>query len=106
MSADTRLQTVTAAGRLGGLGNFLAKENHEWWGTRRLWFQPLLWIFILNGILVMGLFVAPSAEPSAPPTPIGEAMALFFQIAGIALAIAMCIHFLFFRKDIYACIQP
>lgn len=61
------IQTVETRNNLAGFGNLFARESRKWWRTRRWWIQALIWLGILNGFVVFGLFVMPSLiEESAP----------------------------------------
>ena len=94
MSTDIPLQTLNESGWRIGFANFLRKENQEWWGNRRWLAQGILWIFILCGFMALPLFVAPATAPSGEEATISvmEAAQVYFQIAGLALAIAIIIR--------------
>lgn len=94
MSTNTPLQTLNESGWRIGFSNFLRKENQEWWGNRRWLSQAILWILILGGFMALPLFVAPAAAPSGEEATISviEAAQVYFQIAGLALAIAIIIR--------------
>lgn len=94
MSTGTPLKTLNETGWQIGLANFLRKENLEWWGGRRWLNQAILWILILGGFLALPLFVAPAAAPSGEEVAVGviDAAQIYFQVAGLALAIAVIIR--------------
>ena len=94
MSTSTPLQTLNESGWRIGFANFLRKENQEWWGNRRWLFQAILWILILNGFTALPLFLAPASAPSGQEASISalEAAQVYFQITGLALAIAIIIR--------------
>jgi ABC-2 type transport system permease protein len=78
------LDIVQASGWTSGLGNFLRRELHGWWGTRFWMIQAAVWLVALNAIPVMVLWVAPATDPNME-VPEGGLIALglqvFFEIA-------------------------
>lgn len=94
MSTSAPLQTLNETGWRIGFTNFLRKENQEWWGGRRWLTQAILWILILGGFLALPLFVAPAAAPSGEEVAVSviDAAQIYFQVAGLALAIAIIIR--------------
>ena len=83
MSVNNTLQLVQESGWHSGFANFLRKENGIWWRTRKWWVQSLVWFFILNGLVVLFLWVIPLDDPSGAPTT-REAYAMFFQLLPVA----------------------
>jgi ABC-2 type transport system permease protein len=65
MASASVLQPVVESGWRRGFANLLRKENGEWWHTRRWWLQSLLWLLIVNGILAVGIWIVPIADPSS-----------------------------------------
>lgn len=63
MSKDTTLQLVSERGWRSGLANMMRLENRRWWGTRRWLVQSLVWLVVLNGLLAVGLWIQPAADP-------------------------------------------
>jgi ABC-2 type transport system permease protein len=60
MAANSAFEPVREKGWLLGFENMLRKENHLWWGTRRWIWQALLWLIIINGMIILMLFILPS----------------------------------------------
>jgi ABC-2 type transport system permease protein len=83
MSVNNTLQLVKESGWRSGFTNFLRKENGTWWRTRKWWVQSLVWFFILNGLVVLFLWVIPLDDPTGAPTT-REAYEMFFQLLPIA----------------------
>ncbi len=94
MSTSAPLQSLNETGWRIGFANFLRKENQEWWGGRRWLTQASLWSLILGGFLALPLFVAPAAAPSGEEATVSviDAAQIYFQVAGLALAIAVIIR--------------
>jgi ABC-2 type transport system permease protein len=63
MAANSMFEPVRKKGWLLGFENMLRKENRLWWGTRRWIWQALLWLIIMNGMVVLMLFVLPNMTP-------------------------------------------
>lgn len=84
------LQTVADRGIFQGFGPLLRKENRTWWGGRRWVIQAILWQIVINGLLVMVLFVVPALTPAEVA---GEANPIqgFFSIGSLAVAIGVII---------------
>ena len=51
MAGNEAFVNATARGWRGGLSNMLRAELGKWFRTNTWWFQGLLWIAIINGIL-------------------------------------------------------
>ncbi|UCD99263.1 MAG: ABC transporter permease [Chloroflexota bacterium] len=60
------LQPTRGSGWLAGFGNMLTKELGEWFHTRRWLWQLLLWMIIINGFVVLILFILPLLESLFP----------------------------------------
>lgn len=67
MAINQTQQTGKSQQSFAGLGNLISRESRKWFHTRRWWIQALLWLFLLNGFVVFGLFVMPElvAESAA-----------------------------------------
>jgi ABC-2 type transport system permease protein len=63
MSEDSSLGLVEERGWQSGLANLIRLENNRWWCARRWWVQSLVWFVVLNGILVLSLWIVPAAGP-------------------------------------------
>jgi ABC-2 type transport system permease protein len=66
----------------------LRKELAAWWSTRRWWVQSLVWFAILNGMVVLLLWIIPAADPGDPP-PGEEVFAVFMNMFAISAIGAM-----------------
>ena len=80
-----------------GFTNLLRNENLEWWGSRR-WLKKICsWLLILNGLVVLLLFVLPMVVPETPgenaavKSPVAMGIQAFFQIGAVSLAIGTII---------------
>ena len=94
MSANLTIESVGLTRRAGGsgFGPLLGKELRTWWGGRRWLFQAVLWQVVINGLLLMVLFVLPSVAPSdagMAEDPVANGLQGFFSIGSLALAIGM-----------------
>src|SRR6266542_2860467 len=95
MAIDTAsLRLIQPRGWTAGLPNFLRKELHAWWGTRFWLIQTAVWLAVVNGILVIVLWVAPATDPNMK-LPEGGLMAMglqvFFAFAAQAAAMGAAI---------------
>jgi len=88
------LRLVQPRGWTSGLGNFLSKELRAWWGTRFWLVQAAVWLTIVNGILVIVLWVGPATDADMK-SPEGGLMAMglqvFFAFAAQAAAMGAAI---------------
>ena len=100
MASNSMFQVMNDRGWRAGLSNLTRKENRDWWGTRTWLLQGLTWLFIIDGLVLMIIFVssAPSLQVGADPETVrvlADKMTVplekFFEIAGIALAIGVVI---------------
>lgn len=95
MAANTiSLDTVQASGWTSGLANFLGKELRAWWTTRFWLIQVAVWLAVVNGILVMVLWVAPATDPNMQLPErghLGLGLQVFFAFATQAAAMGAAI---------------
>jgi ABC-2 type transport system permease protein len=92
MSTTNVLQPVRETGWRSGFANLLSKETGAWWRTRGWLIQTIIWVAILDGILAMLLFVAPSAEANgAEGIDHAESTIVFLTMGLISLAIGATI---------------
>jgi ABC-2 type transport system permease protein len=84
MSVNNALQLVDEGSWRSGFTNFLRKENGVWWKTSKWWVQSLVWFFILNGLVVLLLWIVPSFDPGDSPPP-GEVFDLFIQLFTVSV---------------------
>lgn len=68
MSEHSALQRVEEKAWRSGFANLLRHENSRWWRTRRWWVQSLIWFVVLNGILVLSLWIVPAVGPGEATT--------------------------------------
>ena len=91
-----KLNQIEGHGWRLGLGNLLAKENRTWWRSKRWIIQAALWTFILDGLLVLLLFiiprmVTPDGQPVMPGNTLQSAIQGFFNLSPLALALGIII---------------
>ena len=65
-AARQGLLPARGRGWLAGFGNMLAKELGEWFRTRRWIWQLLIWLIIIDGFVVLMLFVLPALAAMMP----------------------------------------
>lgn len=92
MIAELNLQKREGSSWWRGLAPMLRHENRKWWHGRRWVIQMILWILVLDGLLLMALYVLPPIA-SADGVPITHAEALdigrqiFFGLGALGLGI-------------------
>jgi ABC-2 type transport system permease protein len=96
MRTETQLQAITGAGWWRGFGPLLRREQRRWWGGKRWWVQALFWTLLLNGLLVLTLFVMPQAAATdgvtiTPAEAFEFGVQIFFGLGVIAPAIGAII---------------
>lgn len=107
MASNSALRAAPNQGWLQGFSNLTRKENRRWWRTWQWFWQTLIWLAIVNGMLTLVLVVAPRAESSQarqqtdaireaeglPPQPPLDEMGLtiFFTFSGLAIAVGVVI---------------
>lgn len=93
MPANPMLQAVTTRGWRLGFANLLAKENKEWWGTRRWWIQAIIWMAGLNGFVAFVLFVLPVmlTAQGEEANPVQMGTQIFFTVGMVAISIGVII---------------
>ena len=97
MKTESTLMVNRTNGWRMGLSNLLGRENAKWWKSSRWWVQTLVWGLIINGILVMLLFLIPFiTETFSGVNPddladIPDGITVFFSMAGLALPIGVVI---------------
>jgi len=79
-----------------GFANILRNENLEWWGDRRWLKKACLWLLIVNGFVVINLFVLPAVmlpdeDVVSMMDPVSEGIRALFQLGATALAIGTII---------------
>ena len=96
MTTTSTLVTVKERGWRMGFANLLHNENVEWWGSRRWLKQACLWLLIVNGFVVINLFVLPAVmlpdeDVVSMMDPVSEGIRALFQLGATALAIGTVI---------------
>lgn len=96
MSAHETLQPVTGTSGVHGFRALLRKETRTWWGGKRWLFQALFWLFVINGLVAMVLFVIPNTMPAEGDGAFGEdllftAVQGFFSVGSMALGIGVIV---------------
>ncbi|HEY42801.1 MAG TPA: ABC transporter permease subunit [Anaerolineae bacterium] len=81
MSSISSLQIVNESPWRSGFMNMVRKENSLWWGTRKWWVQSLIWFLILNGIVVLLLWIVPAVDKEEAPRA-SEVLGVFFGFFG------------------------
>jgi ABC-2 type transport system permease protein len=96
MAANQKFQLQEATGWQMGLRNLLRKENGEYWKTRRLWVQIIIWMAIIVGSLLFITFAFPKAAQIAGET-ISDAelfqiaLQMLFGISSIGITVGVII---------------
>lgn len=97
MKAESTLKRSQSRGWQMGLRNLLSRENNTWWKTSRWWVQTLVWGLIINGILILLLFLMPlvvrtfEGVDQSQLAELPGGLEIFFSMAGIALPIGVVI---------------
>ena len=97
MKVESTLKRSQSRGWRMGLSNLLTRENNTWWKTSRWWVQTLVWGLIINGILVLLLFLMPlivrtfDGVDQSQLAELPGGVEIFFSMAGIALPIGVVI---------------
>jgi len=96
MATNSTFVTVKEQGWRMGFANLLRNENLEWWRSRRWLKQAGLWLLIVNGFVVINLFVLPAIilpdeDISSMMDPVSEGIRALFQLGTTTLAIGTII---------------
>lgn len=96
MLADQPLQPIKGHAWHRGLSTVLAKENRKWWAGYRWLLQAAIWLVVINGMLVMVLFVMPNMAELQGQSGLPDDLLLagtdgFFTIAATALALGIIV---------------
>lgn len=96
MSSNAEFQMVMGNGRLRGFNNLLQRENKKWWTMRGALMRSVLWIILLNGLLVLSLFIFPTLTDPEGNSIVDEdtlqmSSQLFVGIATVGLAIGIVV---------------
>jgi ABC-2 type transport system permease protein len=82
MSSHSSLQMVREPPWRSGFINMLRKENGFWWGTRKWWVQCLIWFLLLNGFVILLLWIVPAVDKGSAPSA-AEVLDVFFQFLAV-----------------------
>ena len=82
MSSISSLQMVREPPWRSGFINMLRKESDFWWGTRKWWVQSLIWFLILNGIVILLLWIVPAVDKEGAPRA-QDVLDVFFQFLAV-----------------------
>jgi ABC-2 type transport system permease protein len=88
MSSTSVLQTLDNPAWRSGFGNMLRKELAAWFSTRRWWVQILVWFAILNGAVVLLLWIVPAVDPGTAP-PAKDTFGIFMNLLAVTVLGAM-----------------
>jgi ABC-2 type transport system permease protein len=96
MLSNREYQVVPRNAHWQGFSNLFHKENQFWWAPRRAVMLCMLWIFLLDGLLALALFVLPNltgpqGEPLIPENPLQMGSELFVGVSILALSIGVII---------------
>src|SRR5215213_1911159 len=85
------LQPVTARGQWMGFANLFRKENGEWWRTRTWLIHSLLWLFLVNGIVLVVLTapIPAEAQNNLPPSGVMIFVLMGGLMTGLGIVIVM-----------------
>jgi ABC-2 type transport system permease protein len=87
-SASIRLEAAGGRGPLTGFGNLADKEYGTWWRTRRALLHNILWLFVINGFL---LLIGLDEMGSNPYGTLDELTEVFFRVGGFFAAIGIVV---------------
>jgi ABC-2 type transport system permease protein len=90
MSDNQTLVAVQEHGWRQGFNNLLGKENRAWWGTRRWLVHSLVWLAIVNGFLLLMLWVVPASDPQES-LPLEAAIEMFVILSGVFTTIGVIV---------------
>jgi ABC-2 type transport system permease protein len=92
LAARQGLLPARGGGWLAGFGNMIGKELGEWFRTRRLLLQLLIWLTILDGFVAFLLFVMPMIASISPEaeSALGEAFkTVSVEVEGVTMYFSM-----------------
>ncbi len=70
-----------------GFGNVFRKEMSAWTGTRSWWLQPLIWLAILIGSLLLPLYLMREVFVSQAESVLALGLEMFFSLGALVPAI-------------------
>ncbi len=97
MAANQTFQLEDTIGWRMGMRNLMRKENGEYWKTRQLWVQIIIWMAIIAGSLLFIIFGFPKAAQISGET-IGDielyqiAIQVLFGISNIGITVGVIIR--------------
>ncbi len=87
MAANSQLHRVNEWAGLRGFANLYRKEHRAWWGTRRWWFNALLWTALLCGLLAIPLFMPVEMVTGATEAEIAQSGGLNAYVVMLGLGV-------------------
>jgi len=60
MASNVALHPTRNHRWFSGFGNIFAKENHQWWGTRKWLIQVAVWLVLINGFVLFMSVILPN----------------------------------------------
>lgn len=96
MSSNADFQMITSSNHFRGFGVLLRRENQKWWSLRRAFTRAALWVFLLDGLLFLALFVFPNlTDPQGnrviEDNPLQMGSEMFAGLAAVGLAIGVIV---------------
>jgi ABC-2 type transport system permease protein len=96
MANGSELELLAGEGTFQGFSNFFQKENRNWWQDRSPLVRAGIWLVLIDGLLILSLFILPNlagpgGEPLIPEDPLEMGSQMFTGITMIALAIGIVI---------------
>jgi ABC-2 type transport system permease protein len=96
MSSNAEFQMIAGSSLLRGFGTLLRRENQKWWTIRRALTRTAVWVFLLNGLLFLALFVFPNmTDPQGnrviDENPLQMGSDMFAGLAAVGLAIGVIV---------------
>lgn len=87
----SRLEPVAETAWWQGLHNLIHKEGSLWWGTRLWWLQLLIWLGVLNGMMLLPLYLMRDLFAAETNGVYSTALEMFFMMAGLAPVVGIII---------------
>jgi ABC-2 type transport system permease protein len=102
MTANPEFEQAVEWAALRGFNNLFHKENLGWWAARRGWLNALFWTGLLEGLVVLMVFVVPEiAATAGDPTVAASGgtrafglemgYSVFFDLGALVLALGVIV---------------
>lgn|SRR5690606_30238371 len=85
--AEARAAGSPWGASLRGFGNVFRKELSSWTGTRSRWVQPLVWLAVLIGPLLLPLYLMREVFAAQAAGVLAMGLEMFFTLAALAPAV-------------------